>query len=73
MIATPEALGTDDTRVERHLPVRAAILKREAGTVVRTDQNDRIAGEVHGQRLPRLQIARPGHRIPEVGIDADSP
>jgi hypothetical protein len=73
MIATPEAIATDNTGMKRHLPVRTAILEREAGTVFRTDQHDRIAGEAHGQRLPSPQFPGPGHRIPEVGIYTRSP
>ena len=71
VIAAADRFAVDDARMQRHLPVRAAVLEREHAARVRAHEHDRVAGEGASERLAALQLARPRERIPVIGMDID--
>jgi hypothetical protein len=58
--------------VQRHLPVRAAVLEREHAARLGAHEHDRVAREAHAVRLAALHFARPRKRVPVIGVDVDA-
>ncbi|NYH15508.1 hypothetical protein GGD41_002736 [Paraburkholderia bryophila] len=58
--------------MQRHLPMRTTVFKRERLAALRTSQHDRLARERHTVRLAALHFMRPGERIPVVRVNTDA-
>ena len=72
MIVAAQGFAFDHAVAERHLPVRAAILKPIKLAAFGAHQGNRFAREMHAERLARFRFRAPGDGIPVIGMRADA-
>src|SRR6185312_9270205 len=68
-----QAIAMNHPEVQRHLPMRAAILERDYSSARATIERDGIPREMPSQYPPRLELIGPRQRIPVIGIRGGTP
>mgnify|MGYP003363193673 CR=1 FL=1 len=68
MIAAFDGFTLDDALAQRHLPMRAAILKRKNTAILRAYQSDRMFAKTTPDRLSALDVLLPRDGVPEIRV-----